>query len=312
MHRILVIGAGVVVLAAALAALIAPRGPRSSLGAPVPAGTSSQWIRVHRIRRTFVLHVPEAVAGARTPVPLVILLHGSNSSGDDMRTGSGMDSLADAQDFVAAYPDGTRGLLGGISDWNAGHCCGPAAAHGVDDVGFLRELIAELEARLPIDRERVYVAGFSDGGRLAYRAGCELAREIAGMAVVAASLTTTRCRPSRAIPLVAFHGTADDQVPYDAPVPRGVWHATDSSGAALPPAVQFWASVNGCSTPDTTRVAPLVLRTTFERCTRAPVVFYRLDGANHGWPTGTSASADDGQAMVEIDAAREAVRFLMR
>lgn len=312
MHRLLIIGAGVVVIAAAVAALFAPRGPWSSLGHGVPTGTSTQWMRVHRTHRTYVLHVPARIEGTHMRVPLLLLLHGSSGSGDDIRTGTGMDSLADSLGFVAAYPDGTRGVLGGVSDWNAGGCCGPAAAHNVDDVTFVRRVIAELEARLPIDPARVYVAGFSDGARMTYRLGCELSREIAGMAVVSGSLTTSRCRPARALPLVAFHGTRDGEVPYDEPLHAGVAPpAGDSTARWLPPAVQFWAAVDGCSTPDTARVAPLVLRTSFTRCTRAPVVFYQLDGANHGWPTGTKASAGDGQAMTEIDAARVVVRFLV-
>lgn len=310
MHRLLLIGASIVVLAASVGALLAPHGASSSLGAAVPTGTSTQWLRVHRTRRTYVLHVPAGLTRRSPGVPLLLLLHGSNGDGDDMRTGSGMDSLADARGFIVAYPDGTRGVLGGISDWNAGNCCGPAATHNVDDVGFLRQLIGELERRLPIDRARVYVAGFSDGGRMTYRLGCELSRQIAGMAVASGSITTTRCRPARAIPLIAFHGTNDEEVAYDEPVPRSVWRDTPPLGDALPPAVQFWAAVDGCSALDSTRVAPLVLRTTFA-CARARVVFYRLDDASHGWPSGTPASAGDGAAMTQIDGAREIVRFLV-
>ena len=44
---------------------------------------------------------------------------------------------------------------------------------GVDDVGFLRALVASLGQRYPLDPERIFVAGFSNGGRMTLRLACE-------------------------------------------------------------------------------------------------------------------------------------------
>jgi len=53
---------------------------------------------------------------------------------------SGVSFLTDRAGFFVLYPEGMN-LFGFLSHWNAGHCCGKAAADGVDDVGFLAEAI---------------------------------------------------------------------------------------------------------------------------------------------------------------------------
>lgn len=49
--------------------------------------------------------------------------------------------------------------------WNAGGCCGPAAKQKVNDAGFMG---APMARRDPRHRQPVYLAGYSNGGQLAY------------------------------------------------------------------------------------------------------------------------------------------------
>lgn len=241
--------------------------------------TTSLQVPVATHSREYLVHEPIASVTKSDPIPLVIVLHGSDQQGADIRTISGMDSLSEARRFVVAYPNG----VGSPTDWNAGQCCGEAQDNDVDDIAFLKAIIADLSARLPVDPKRIYVAGFSDGGRMAYRAACEMSGQLAAVAVVSGSLVTSNCAPSRSTFVIAFHGTADPSVSYkDAtatPLPR----AAPKTAAALPPAVQFWMAENSCTGSSDVLIGPHTVRTTASGCS-AQVVFYEIAGGVHAWP----------------------------
>jgi polyhydroxybutyrate depolymerase len=260
-------------------------------------GRSLHDIVVGQLDRTYELHVPHkrptSTSGTVAPYPLIIVLHGSSGSGDDIRATTNMDSISEARHWIAAYPDGVRGE-GGLfpSDWNAGTCCGAAGREGIDDVAFIKAVIAEISAHLPVDKTRIYVAGFSDGGRMAHRLGCELTTTIAAIGVVSGSMKDDACTPSAAMPIIAIHGTADDIVPYDEPSETAPPPTVPASASSLPPSVQYWIAKNGCSTAATAKPAAHVARTAFTGCTGAPVTFYAIAGGVHTWPVLTPGTSD--------------------
>lgn len=259
--------------------------------------TASHSIVVGSLTREYILHVPAhrptTSSGTVLAYPLIIVLHGSSADGEDIRATTNMDSVSEANRTIVAYPNGVRGA-GGLfpSDWNAGNCCGAASRENIDDVGFIKAMIAQLATSLPIDTRRIYVAGFSDGGRMAYRLACELSSQIAAIAVVSGSLRESDCEPARAVPVIAIHGTDDDIVPYneDPDTPP----ALEMTGAAatLPPSVQFWISANACTGGTTSAFSSRVDRTTFSACT-ADVAFYSVAGGGHEWPVFVDSASDD-------------------
>ena len=296
-----------------MAALLAMDSCMLTHGEPVRAvaevpGTAEHSVQVGELERSFLLHVPSARPrrlGRVLAYPLVIVLHGSGASGETVRRMSGMDGLADSAHFVVAYPNGSTGRLNMRSDWNAGVCCGPAESRKVDDVAFIRTLLDSIAAKLPIDRNRVYVAGFSDGGRMTYRVACELSTSIAAIAVVAGSVVDTACAPRRPVPLIAFHGTADHDVPYDDSSYTTPRTTPMAATLDLPPSIRFWSANNGCKAVTIRRTSAHVAFVHFDRCA-AEVSFYSIDDGLHAWPGGDS----DGQEPThELNASSAVWRF---
>ena len=177
-------------------------------------------VRVGGRDRTFLIYVP---ASLPPQAALVIVLHGSGMDGARMRqcTGYEFDCLADQHGFVVLYPDGYRG------NWNdcRKYATFPAKRENIDDMSFIRALIARVIVEQAIDKRRVYVFGYSNGGHMAFRLAMEASDEIAAVAAVAASLPmpdNSSC-PQRE-PHIA--GDADQRnVGPNQSLPRGNSHA---------------------------------------------------------------------------------------
>ncbi len=170
--------------------------------AAFPVGDSERDLPFGGLPRRYLVHVPPGYDGS-TPVPLVVDIHGFGSNANQQRGISGMRALSDARGFLVVYPDGWENA------WNANICCGNA---DLDDVGFIRAVVAAVAAEANIDPRRVYVAGLSNGGAMSHRLACDAADLFAAAAPMAFPLAyqpATGCQPSRSIPVLTVMGLTD-------------------------------------------------------------------------------------------------------
>lgn len=252
-----------------------------------PPGLSTPDSLVHgSLTRTFRVYVPPSypVSGA-TPTPVVVLLHGGFGSGAQVEGSARITTVADTEGFVAVSPDGVLSP-GNIRTWNGGTCCGYAVAANIDDVGFVSALLDHLEARLCIDRRRVYAAGMSNGAIMSYRLACELSSRIRAVGPVAGALGVASCTPARAVPLMHVHGTDDLNVPFGGAVGCGVSGAAFTSVAE---SVGTLAAAAGCGgNPVTTLVQGDGTCMRQGTCPNGnDVELCTIGGGGHQWPGGT-------------------------
>lgn len=195
-------------------------------------GDSSRSIDVGGMTRTYLVHVPPSYTGA-TPVPLVIDYHGLSSTAAQQAAISGFKTLSNTAGFIVVHPQGVSNA------WNGGICCSNAA----DDVAFTRALVAKMRSEAQIDARRVYATGLSNGGAMSQRLACEAADLFAAAAPMAFPISispTTKCVPSRPIPVLTFMGLTDTIVPYgggtfpSAATTLTHWRTTDQCGADVP------------------------------------------------------------------------------
>lgn len=193
--------------------------------------------------RSYLVHVPASYTG-RSSVPLLLDIHGFSSYAADERKYSGQLQQSDKRGFVAVWPEGVA------LSWNAYGCCAVGDAARVDDVAFLRSVIAAVKRRANIDEDRVFVTGISNGGGMAQRMACEAADIVRAVASVSFPLNTDGCRTAKPIGVTEIAGTADKTIAYDgsataplpndtAGVPLGVQGARESLAA--------WKRLDGCS-----------------------------------------------------------------
>ncbi len=182
-------------------------GPCSGGGTLKP-GDTTVMLTHGGAARSFIVHVPPGYDGSR-PVPLVLDIHGLTSNGAQQELVSGWRQKSDATGFMVVYPNG----LG--NSWNGGAlCCGRSQQTGVDDVGFLRAVVAHMAANACIDRKRVYATGISNGGAMSHLLACRAADLFAAAAPVSMGNGAQPCQPSRPLSVIMFRGTTDPLVPY--------------------------------------------------------------------------------------------------
>jgi polyhydroxybutyrate depolymerase len=227
--------------------------------------------------RTYRLHLPPQYDG-ETPLPLVINMHSFGTSAGIHIYMSQMDSKADEEGFIVAYPNGT----GPLRSWNADISVGSLHQSRVDDVGFIDALIDTLIANYVIDTLRIYAAGFSNGGMMAYRLVCELSDRIAAIASVAGGLMFDDCICERAVPIIHFHARDDPVVPYyNKPIRGFIFPPIDS-------VMQGWAERNGCDAgPDSVYTEDKeALRQRWWNQEGIQVVLWTTEKGEHTWPSG--------------------------
>ncbi|HEY5956542.1 MAG TPA: PHB depolymerase family esterase, partial [Polyangiaceae bacterium] len=222
----------------------APQTCRSGL-LPPSAGNRKANLTHGGRSRSYIVHVPTGLASGK-PLSLVIDLHGASGSGASQQSQSGWGSIADRSGFLVVYPDGIDGY------WNVDDtCCGTAGSQKIDDVGFLKAIVAQLAKETCIDASRIFVTGFSNGGGLTHRMGCDAADVIAAIAPVSTDLRTQPCKPARSISMLEFRGTGDTLEPYEGGLvgPAGGQYVAVGAKASL----KLWADINQCTgTPTTT------------------------------------------------------------
>src|SRR5262245_24316490 len=134
-------------------------------------------LELQGIARRAEIQAPAAGSEQRA---LVLALHGLRQPVEHLRRDLGLEAIAERDGFVVAYPEGID------ARWNYGRQLSVpmrmVGASEVDDVAFLRALIARLTVSHHIDRKRVYLIGVSNGAMMAYRAACEMDRELAAVA----------------------------------------------------------------------------------------------------------------------------------
>lgn len=183
----------------------------------------------------------------KTPLPLLLVLHGYGVGGLAQAIYFGVLPLVEEKQIIVAAPDGLLDK-NGKRYWNAVDTCCDFDKRGNDDVKYLTGLVEDIAARMPVDRKRVYLLGHSNGGAMSMRLACDKTGTFAAVFELAGpfwSNPPAQCAPATPIALRVLHGTADKDVPYDG---GGAMFA----GPSAPALAAFFASKNGCApTPDT-------------------------------------------------------------
>ncbi|MBN1407300.1 MAG: dienelactone hydrolase family protein [Calditrichaceae bacterium] len=272
--------------------------------------------------RNYLIHIPKNYSISKK-VPLVVLIHGAFSTAKHMQKQSGFSELADREGFLVAYPNGAFGLFGFFQHWNAGHCCGKAQSDNIDDVGFLVDVIKDIQHQFNVDSSRIYMVGFSNGGMLTYRFAAEHTEILAAAAPMAASLGGRASaadsiwiapQPKSKLPLIIFHAEDDRHVPYSggsSPKKGG-----EREYVSVKECINFWIENNGCAqNPIEEKIYQNAVthKTWSSGLDDNDIELYLLKEWGHKWPGGTfTKNLDTVNPLSRFDAAELIWQFFKK
>ncbi len=284
-------------------------------------------------QRTYDVYLPNN--NSRNLKPLVLLLHGHFGNADVMTGESNKKSpykvwrtIADREDWVLLIPDGEFGSDNhrGWNDCRANTTTNPET----DDVEFLNSLIQSISEKYPIDSDRIYAHGTSNGGNMVFRLAMESGANFRAIAaVVAAMPEKSECFETKVpISVLVMNGTNDPILPYSGGKigrPRAQ-NKGRGSVSSTPDTIKYWVNNNGIRSQP--RVTILPNRVRRDRSTvqvehysgginNTEVILYKVRGGGHTEPSyreqyGKLFKIIVGNQNKDIEMAEEVWKFFER
>ena len=274
-------------------------------------------IQVGERKRRFVVTMPKKkshegqIAQETAGLPVVIVLHGALSNAWSAEFDSGMTKLATDRGFIVVYPYGTGIGPKQLLFWNAGACCSMASTRNVDDVGFISKVIDYMVSDCRADPRRIYVAGASNGGMMAYRLAHDIPERIAAIGSVEGCMFHPHDMPLKPVSVIAFHGTADGIIPYDGGT--GSYHGIKVRNIeAIKKTIQFWVGNNHCNpVPVREELDGLTTETYAAGDGDSAVRLVSIAGGKHVWPGGRLSHLLLNGAGRRVNASEEMLTFFV-
>ncbi|MHA2335468.1 MAG: extracellular catalytic domain type 1 short-chain-length polyhydroxyalkanoate depolymerase, partial [Candidatus Hodarchaeales archaeon] len=241
--------------------------------------------------RSYLIRLP-ANYSKEVELPLVLALHGASSDAKKFESNSGFTELAEKENFIVVYPNGNGPLPYSLLTWNAGYCCYYSVDNNIDDLSFIKELLDHVQNTYAVDATRIYVTGHSNGGIMTYLLAAEISERITAIATVAGSIggkKTTESetwiipKPKEALPVLHFHGTADNLLSYEGG--HGVETVGTRIDLSVKETISFWTDHNNCSAiPDTTVGDGFTIDHYTGGVNGTEVILYTMINGTHIWP----------------------------
>jgi len=325
----------------AIMAMLLPVGSSIAVAQEYSPGLHTGWMMELAgnnitYNRTYEYYIPTSYTGSEE-VPLLFSFHGLGSSGVEQIDLTKFDVLAEREGFIAVFPDATvldpedypeaelPQLPGAEIQWNLGEGSLQYYA-GIDDVGFVSDMIAWFETNYEIDASRIYSTGMSDGALFSYLLAFNLTDTFAGIAPVCGPMPWGFGNPPTSpITVILMHGTADPILAYDGYGGMGgnVTYSVDET-------IAYWLDVDGITSEPVTTVwsddaidPTTITRYVYSGGTAGTqVILFKVEGcktenyvefcAGHTWPGGPQYAAPllIGLVSNQIDGSGQIWKYL--
>jgi len=284
----------------------------------------------HAGSRAYKLYVPRHEP--RSPMPMVVMLHGCTQSAEDFAAGTRMNRLADEHGFLVVYPE--QAAHANVSKcWNWFQSQDQVRDSG--EPSLIAGIVRDLARQHEVDPRRIFVAGLSAGAAMAvilgetypelfaavgvhsglpYGSAHDIPSALAAMKGgrggsagargMPRAAEARRKRVAQAVPTIVFHGDRDHtvQVSNAAEIIRQATeaHVAAAGASALQASTQRATAPGGRS----------YSRTVHADASGQPrLESWTLHGAGHAWSGGdASGSYTDASGP---DASAEMVRFFL-
>jgi len=278
------------------------------LGTPIEASERfERKIDSGGLSRSFVVFLPDNPK-AKSEWKLIIGFHPALATERFMENNAALHQKKGGQNYVVAYPNGWR------KNWNSGDCCGEAYEKNVQDVQFVKDMIADIKTMIPLSN-KIYVTGFSAGARFVYHLVCTEPQMLAAAAPFGATRDISSGCDNGKVALMHFHGTDDASSPIDGGRAKSakVAAALGYMESALD-VVREQARDNGCSTSFSRVYNPDLDSNcyVFQGCGSRTTEMCPIENLGHVWPGVGRDTRIFGPARRDVDGGQAVINFFNR
>jgi polyhydroxybutyrate depolymerase len=275
-----------------------PELPTFDAATHLTPGTYEETLTSSDRERRYLLHIPAGVDTTK-PLPLVMFFHGGGGGMYQAAEDYPWTAKADEAGFILVYGQGTSRRDGDlINTWNAGNCCAYARDNDIDDIQYVRDVVADVQAKIAIDADKIFATGFSNGSMMSYRVACELSDTFAAIGAVSGTDNTTSCDPSTPISVIHIHAKDDEAAKFDGGSGRQFEDTSDwvTDFRSVQSSFDLWRGYNGIA-DESERVftGDGVTCDLYDRGTSGVAMeLCVLETGGHTWPGGTAAARRSG------------------
>jgi len=162
--------------------------------------------------------------------------------------------------------------------------------NNVDDVGFIRYLLNDVESSFNIDKKRIYAGGYSNGAQFTYRLSKQMTDRLAAISTVAGQRLSQDelGSPNRPISIMQFSGLMDKIAPYNGGLPKEGKVGINNSAYSVKEVIGSWINFNKCpkNITENKRIGKAVM-VRYTKCNdNTEVILWTLEDGGHTWPGG--------------------------
>ena len=247
-----------------------------------------QTVKVNGKEREYYVYLPKGI-NLKKKYPAVVTFHGFESDANGIKWLLQPEKKADAFKYVLIFPNALN------KSWNVGKGLG-SKNKSADDKAFLATLLNTIPARHPVNKNKIYTMGFSNGAQMAALAYCDFGQQIAATGIVAHSMNIKACSPKYKTPVAIFQGTEDKYVPFGGGGKYNIRSYKDS--------LNFFVNANNAKTHKDTVVNLKTVSCQRHQNSKktTKVIGCTLKGTGHSWPGARAFKPEVfGKANTEIN-----------
>ncbi len=247
------------------------------------------------IDHDFILEFPKDTQNA----PLLVMLHGYGGSASGFRTDIGIENIANEKGYAVVYVTGAPNAKDATSanGWNSG-----IGDSDNKDAEFLVSLVQYLENEYGLDKEKTYVAGFSNGAfmvhRLALQTGDTFEAFISVAGMMPESMWEARPISDISVSFLQVTGQKDDVVPKNSD-----GSADHSKAPAIESVIEYYVEMDGLDKVEEEEIGKKSKLTKYSSSSSPEgkkVWDVFIPDGRHSWPNTDITGIDMNQLIIDF------------
>jgi polyhydroxybutyrate depolymerase len=244
-------------------------------------------------KRTWLTYLPKNYSN-NNKYPLIIALHGGGGGSRQLMnsTKKRFNKLADNEGFIVVYPQGVK------KSWNDNpnrDKNGYARKENIDDVGFIRNMIEDLESKYSINNDAIFACGISNGGLMSQTLAMEMPDKIKAIGMVASNFGKNQINETldvKPFSIMIIHGLDDPVFPYEEGK-IGLYKKYRGNVLGVEKSIEYMCVLNGnSSSPKSLSIEndvddACIPEHLFYENLKNPLLkveLIKIDGGGHTWP----------------------------